>query len=610
VKNNEKTTLGTEALAQCPKCHAILGEELCCPYCGHDIPDPRIGVVLDGRYRVDRLLGRGGYGRVYQGTHLALGGPVAVKFLLAEWAARPRERERFRREAAALVKLRHPGVVVAFDVGEHAGEPYLVMEYVEGTPLAQLVPTVDRELAPERLVALLDQALQVLEATHAHGFVHRDLKPDNILVFRSADGEERVKILDFGLALTREPGHETHRLTSDQTVVGTPLYMAPEQASHQEVGPPCDVYAMGVVLYELLTGAPPFMGRNSTDIMAQHMYIEPPPASERGLGRPVPPALEAVARWALRKQPAERPTAAEMRRALREAMAGEDAVSRAEKATQARRWAAGASREDRALPRPVMEPPEDTAVDVELPLSAEIDSLASTGPVVPVGPVGPAASFPEGQTMPPPVAALAATAEFSEMMAPFSGEAEEVAPGPAPVAAMAATEEFSEMMVPFSGEAEEYAAARREARSRGDGPGEERRSGPSVAASRSLALLWDVAAERQEALRTALGMRGVSVRLWTGAPPPPILDEQPVKAVIVGWGGGAGPGAGGTVGMEKVAALRAQPASARLPLLVIDVPGGGAVAGLIRAGASDAVLQAAGEEQICTKVLRLIQRGR
>jgi hypothetical protein len=122
-------------------------------------------------------------------------------------------------------------------------------------------------------------------------------------------------------------------------------------------------------------------------------------------------------------------------------------------------------------------------------------------------------------------------------------------------------------------------------------------------AARSLVVLWDVAAERQEALRTALALRGVAVRLWTGPPPPPALDQQPVKAVIVGGGGGA-------EGAAKAAALRAESASARLPLLVIDVPGSGAVAGLIRAGASDAVLQAAGEELICTKVLRLIQRGR
>src|SRR4051794_18199295 len=219
-------------------------------------------------YEVEGVLGRGGMGVVFRARHLRLNRPVALKMLLAGPYAGPHERERFRREAQAVAALRHPNVVQVYDVGEADGRPYFTMELMEGDSLAQrLAGTPQPARQAAALVATLAEAVQ---AAHQGGVGHRDLKPANILF--TADGTP--KVTDFGLARRLEGGRG---LTLTGVAVGTPSYMAPEQAQGKpgEVGAAADVYALGAILYELLTGRPPFRAETAAETLRQVVSREP-----------------------------------------------------------------------------------------------------------------------------------------------------------------------------------------------------------------------------------------------------------------------------------------------------------------------------------------------
>jgi serine/threonine-protein kinase len=307
--------------------------------------DPRLGATIDGRYRVDRLVGKGGFGRVYEGLHLGLGARVAIKFLVAR---DDRDvRARCQREAQILAQLQHPGIVHAHDVGEHQGESYLVMEFVDGRSVGELLAQEGPLLARARVLDWVDQVLQVLQAAHAAAVVHRDLKTDNLMVVRDAGGREAIKVLDFGLAFVDRD--DAVRLTGTHSIAGTPKYMSPEQCRGRDVGPETDLYAVGVLLYELLTGKPPFHAATLPEVMAQQLYVPAPPMPQRGPGA-VPAALEAAVLRALSKDPAARPTAAELRRQLADIQRGADPVTLAASASAARVVAGGLDREQRALP--------------------------------------------------------------------------------------------------------------------------------------------------------------------------------------------------------------------------------------------------------------------
>ena len=202
-------------------------------------------------YRVEALLGHGGMGVVYWAWHLRLNRAVALKMLLAGPCARPEELERFLREAQAVAALRHANIVQVYDVGDVDGRPYFTMEFVEGGNLAEQIQGVPQPA--RQAAALLATLADAIHAAHQSGIVHRDLKPGNILL--TADGTP--KVTDFGLARRLEGDG---RLTLSGTPVGTPSYMAPEQArgDKRALGPATDVYALGAILYELLTGRPPF----------------------------------------------------------------------------------------------------------------------------------------------------------------------------------------------------------------------------------------------------------------------------------------------------------------------------------------------------------------
>jgi serine/threonine-protein kinase len=252
---------------------------------------------LDG-YDVEEVLGRGGMGVVYRARHRTLNRPVAVKMILAGAYAGPRELGRFRQEAEAVAGLRHPNIVQVYDAGEVDGRPYFTMEIVEGGSLArQLSGTPQPLRRAAELVAVLACAV---EFAHRSGIVHRDLKPGNILL--AADGTP--KITDFGLAHRVEGGPE-FTLTGDR--LGTPSYMAPEQAlgKTRDIGPPVDIYALGAILYELLTGRPPFIGDTAAE--TERQVIAEDAISPSRLNPKVPRDLETICLKCLHKAAARRP---------------------------------------------------------------------------------------------------------------------------------------------------------------------------------------------------------------------------------------------------------------------------------------------------------------
>jgi serine/threonine-protein kinase len=273
-------------------------------------------------YEVDAVLGYGGMGVVFRARHLPLGRLVALKMTLAGSYAAPRERERFHREAEAIAALRHVNIVQVYDVGDWAGRPYFTMELVEGGSLAERLAGTPQ---PARQVAaLLATLAEAVHAAHRGGVVHRDLKPANILF--APDGTP--KVTDFGLARRLESGEG---LTLSGAPLGTPSYMAPEQARGQSraVGPAVDVYALGAILYEMLTGRPPFRGETQAETVLQVIDQEPVPPA--WLNAKVPRDLQTICLKCLQKEPSRRyPSAAELGADLRLFLNGEAIGARPE----------------------------------------------------------------------------------------------------------------------------------------------------------------------------------------------------------------------------------------------------------------------------------------
>ncbi|HEX6547955.1 MAG TPA: protein kinase [Candidatus Dormibacteraeota bacterium] len=283
-----------------------------------------------GRFVVEAELGRGSMGVVYKGFHPGLGIPVAIK-VVHEHSGNQALRQRFAREAASIASLNHPGIVRLFDFDSDQDQLFMVMEYVEGESLESMMQRSGAFELP-RALELFEQVLSAVQAAHEEGIVHRDLKPDNVLV--SAQG--KVKVLDFGVAKLLNDSPE---LTADGYTVGTPKYMAPEQLGGEAIDARADIYSLGVMLYELIDGEPPFTGTVSA-IMHAHVF-EPVPSSPR-----IPEPLMEVIRRAMAKQPSERySTCAEMAGALR-------ALARTGQLTAAAPQAADAEAE--AEPEPVV----------------------------------------------------------------------------------------------------------------------------------------------------------------------------------------------------------------------------------------------------------------
>ena len=262
--------------------------------------DPIIGRVVAGRFPVVGLIGRGACGTVYRAVQLPVGREVALKVMTLSAAHDEQLRTRFLREARVVARLSHPSAVTLFDYGEdHDGLLYMVLEYIRGRTLRDVIVD-EAPLAPDRVVALTLQVLGALVEAHGIGLIHRDLKPANIMLTREKTGEERARVLDFGMAKVLElEAQASDEATRTGIVVGTPRYLSPEQALAREVGPQTDVYALGVMLYEMLAGQPPFVAPSTFELLMLHTSAEVPPFDP---ALEVPPALEALVRNALAKQ--------------------------------------------------------------------------------------------------------------------------------------------------------------------------------------------------------------------------------------------------------------------------------------------------------------------
>ena len=271
--------------------------------------------VLLERYEVGRLLGSGGMAEVYEGRDRLLARQVAIKVPLPEYAHDPAFQQRFRREAQAAASLSNPGIVAVYDTGMQNGTPFIVMEFVGGRTLKETI-LADGPLYPDRAAEIAADVCSALAAAHARGLVHRDVKPPNVMLTHGG----RVKLMDLGIA--RADAAESVTQTGAHTaMVGTALYLSPEQAQGQPVDPRSDLYSLGCCLYEMLTGSVPFRGATPVAVLYRHVREDPAPP--RLLNPDVPAALEAVCLKALAKRPEDRyQTAAEMREDLERARAG------------------------------------------------------------------------------------------------------------------------------------------------------------------------------------------------------------------------------------------------------------------------------------------------
>ena len=274
--------------------------------------------LLGGRYELDGVVGRGGMAEVYKARDLRLDRVVAVKTLREDLARDQTFQARFRREAQSAASLNHPSIVAVYDTGEdntgNSHVPFIVMEFVDGRTIRDLLRD-DRRLLPERALEITDGVLRALDYSHRAGIVHRDIKPGNVMLNRQGE----IKVMDFGIA--RAVADTQATMTQTAQVIGTAQYLSPEQARGERVDARSDLYSVGCLLYELLTGRPPFTGDSPVAIAYQHVRENPIPPSR--VDPELPAWADAIVLRAMEKDPADRyQSAADMRSDIQRALSG------------------------------------------------------------------------------------------------------------------------------------------------------------------------------------------------------------------------------------------------------------------------------------------------
>jgi serine/threonine-protein kinase len=284
------------------------------------------GQIVSGRYKIRRRIGQGGMGAVYAAEHVEFGRHVALKVLAPELSQQQDMLTRFRGEARAASQIGHPGIIDVFDFGTtEDGCVFFAMELLEGEDVAQVLAR-ERRIGVARASRIIAETAAAVGAAHGKGIVHRDLKPENIFLVKR-NGKESVKVLDFGVAKATDPFIGPQQgVTGRGTVVGTPEYMSPEQASGNPVDARSDVYSLGCILYEMFVGKPPFVGKNFVTVLMKHIGQPPVPPREHDPPADIPPALEKVIMKALAKDPTQRyASMEEMARSVVQASAEPDA---------------------------------------------------------------------------------------------------------------------------------------------------------------------------------------------------------------------------------------------------------------------------------------------
>ena len=294
----------------CPVCKKDMKDQLLyCPFDGQLLMtkterDEFIGLIIENKYQIEEKIGEGGMGKVYRATHIQIGHTVAVKILHSQLASDQVAIERFRREARAAAYIQHPNAVAVTDFGvmQDTGMAYLVMEFLTGIELRQMIKE-RKQLGYEETFIIVHQTCSALQAAHVKGIIHRDLKPDNIWLLKSEDDIPRVKVLDFGIAKLKTDT-ESNQLTQQGMIVGTPYYMSPEQCRSEELDARSDIYSLGIILYEMLTGQVPFLAATPVGVVLKHANEAPRPLRE--LRDSIPEPLEAVVLRALNKERKDR----------------------------------------------------------------------------------------------------------------------------------------------------------------------------------------------------------------------------------------------------------------------------------------------------------------
>ena len=272
------------------------------PYVVKSVKDPFTGKILGGKYRLNALIARGGMGSVYLARNTETGDLFAIKILLEEMLLLPQIMTRFFNESRAAKRIRHPSVAKTYDVGETTGGAiYMVMEYVNGAPLRKLLQK--GPISSARTIILISAIAEGLAAAHDQNIIHRDLKPENIIIPRSKHADSIVKIIDFGIARIID----SPRITTTRHVIGTPQYISPEQAMGGPIDARTDIYSMGVMMYEMLSGTLPFHDRDPETLLNKHIKSKPQTFKEIDTDLKISPKLETLVMSCLEKSPQMRP---------------------------------------------------------------------------------------------------------------------------------------------------------------------------------------------------------------------------------------------------------------------------------------------------------------